>query len=324
MLVVSNSKISTWRRCHRAYHYKYNENLRPRKKAGALRRGSIIHECIEAYDSGRSWRKVLNSFAKEFYRTTFSEEIVEIGDIPKMAEELMENYQALYDGDGLEYLGSEVHFQLPLLPGQVEVEGYFDAIVRDEQGRVWCKETKTYKRNPDYDFLVMNTQSSLYLWAMLQLGYKSQGTLWDIVRAKQPSVPQFTATGKLSQRAIDSTPYTVKKWMVQNGLDPKDYPDLMSKLRFEDYFTRHLVRINPKIADGIITDFQDSAMQILRCGKTYKDRNLSKECAWCDYKLLCQAELQGLDVSFIREKQFEVSEGGRNNGKEKSQKAKHK
>lgn len=308
-----------------AYHYKYNEHLRPKKKSGALRRGSIIHECIEAYDSGRSWKKVFIPFAKEFYRTTFSEEIVEIGDIPKMVEELMENYQAIYDDDGLEYIGSEVHFQLPLIPGEVEIEGYLDAIVQDEASKIWCKETKTYKRNPDYDFLVMNTQSSLYLWAMAQLGYKSQGTLWDIVRSKQPAVPQFTQTGKLSQKGIDSTPYTVTKWLLAQGLNPQDYQDLLSKVRPENYFTRSWVRINPVIASGVVEDFKDSSRQILRCGKQYRDRNLSKECAWCDYKPLCQAELQGLDVSFIRQKQFEISEGGRNNGKESSpKKAQHK
>ena len=44
ILKISNSKISTWRKCHRAYHYKYNLKLRPKKKGAALRRGSIIHE----------------------------------------------------------------------------------------------------------------------------------------------------------------------------------------------------------------------------------------------------------------------------------------
>jgi len=302
-----------------AYHYKYNEHLRPKVKSGALRRGSILHECIEAYDSGRSWRKVLEPFRKEFYETTFSEEIMEIGDIPKMVEELMENYQALYDDDGLEYVGSEVHFEIPLIRGAVNIEGYLDAIIMDEQGRYWCKETKTYKRNPQYDFLLMNTQSSLYLWAMAKMGYPSQGTLWDIVRAKQPSVPQFTQKGALSRKGIDSTPYTVEKWLRAQGFDPDKYQDLLGKVDFKNYFTRQWVRINRDVAQGIMQDFQDTAQQILDHAGShrYHDRNLSKECSWCEYKPLCQAELQGLDVGFIRNKQFEIHEGeGRNNGKE--------
>ena len=81
ILKISNSKISTWRKCHMAYHYKYHDHLRPKRKGIALRRGSIIHECIEAYDSGRSWRKPYKAFAEQFYRETFREEIVEFGDL---------------------------------------------------------------------------------------------------------------------------------------------------------------------------------------------------------------------------------------------------
>lgn len=325
MLLVSNSKISTWRRCHRAFYYKYVEHLRPKKKAAALQRGSIIHECIEAYDSGRSWRKVLEPFSKEFYENTFSEEILEIGDIPAMVEELMENYQAIYDDDGLEYIGSEVHFEFPLIPEKVMIEGYLDAIVVDEEGRTWVKETKTYAKGPDHDFLVMNTQSSLYLWAMTQLGYKSSGTMWDIVRAKQPSAPQWLKSGQLSQRAIDSTPYTVKKWLVAQGLSPDDYPDLMSKVSFDNYFTRTLVRVNSTIAGEVMDDFRSSAIQILEHGGEYKDRNLGKNCAWCEYKALCQTELQGLDTDFIRKRQYEIHEKeGRPDGKEIRKKARYK
>lgn len=185
ILKISNSKISTWRKCHMAYHYKYHDHLRPKRKGIALRRGSIIHECIEAYDSGRSWRKPYKAFAEQFYWETFQEEIVKFGDIPRMVEELMENYQALYEDDGLVYLGNELHFELPLMPGVV-IEGYLDALVEDEKGAVWPKETKTYKRNPDYDFLLLNTQSALYTWAVTEMGYSPKGTLWDIIRAKEP------------------------------------------------------------------------------------------------------------------------------------------
>lgn len=315
-LKISNSKVSTWRKCHMAYHYKYHEHLRPKKKGIALRRGSIIHECIEAYDSGRSWRKPFNSFAKQFYEETFKEEIAEIGDIPRMVEELMENYQALYDEDGLTYLGSEVHFELPLMPGVV-IEGYLDALVEDEAGCVWPKETKTYKRNPNYDFLLLNTQSALYTWAVMEMGYKPKGTLWDIVRAKEPSRPAFTQKGEISKKGIDSTPYTVRKALREMGKDPKDYQDLIDKVSFDDFFRRYPVRVNHTVVKGIMEDFKSTAKEIQKQGHQLCDRNLGKGCSWCDYKPLCQAELMGLDTEYIRKKQFEIVEKeGRPDGQE--------
>lgn len=316
ILKLSNSKVTTWRKCHMAYHYRYHEHLRPKRKGVALRRGSIIHECIEAYDSGRSWRKPYQAFAKQFYKETFQEEILEIGDIPRMVEELMENYQALYENDGLVYLGNEVHFELPLMPGVV-IEGYLDALVEDEHGRVWPKETKTYKKNPDYDFLLLNTQSALYTWAVMEMGYTPHGTLWDIIRAKEPSRPQVLKSGKISQKGIDSTPYTVKKALREMGKDPRDYLDLLGKVSFEDYFRRYQVRVNHTVVEGIMDDFRSTAQEIIQSGSKLCDRNLGKGCAWCDYKPLCQAELMGLDTEFIRNKQFEVSEReGRPNGQE--------
>lgn len=319
ILKLSNSKVSTWRKCHMAYHYKYHEHLRPKRKGVALQRGSIIHECIEAYDSGRSWRKPYQKFAKQFYKETFREEIVEIGDIPRMVEELMENYQALYEEDGLIYLGNEVHFELPLMSGVV-IEGYLDALVEDEHGCVWPKETKTYKKNPDYDFLLLNTQSALYTWAVMEMDYHPKGTLWDIIRAKEPSRPQVLKSGEISRKGIDSTPYTVRKALIEMGKDPKDYTDLLGKVSFEDYFRRYPVRVNQTVVDGIMDDFRSTAKEILKSGHKLCDRNLGKGCAWCDYKPLCQAELMGMDTDFIRSKQFEVSEKeGRPDGQEESE-----
>lgn len=315
-LKLSNSKVTTWRKCHKAYYYKYGLKLRPKKKGIALRRGSIIHECIEAYDSGRSWRKPYRNFAKQFYEETFKEEIVEMGDIPRMVEELMENYQALYENDGLIYLGNELHFELPLMPGVV-IEGYLDALVEDEKGAIWPKETKTYKRNPDYDFLLLNTQSALYTWAVTEMGYSPKGTLWDIIRAKEPGRPQFLKDGKVSKRGIDSTPYTVKKALREMGQNPEDYEDLLAKVSYEDYFRRYPVRVNPTVVKGIMDDFKSTAREIMKSGDKLHDRNLGKGCAWCDYKPLCQADLMGLDTEFIQKKQFEVVEKeGRPDGNE--------
>ena len=315
-LKLSNSKVTTWRKCHMAYYYKYGLKLRPKKKGIALRRGSIIHECIEAYDSGRSWRKPYRNFAKQFYEETFKEEIVEMGDIPRMVEELMENYQALYENDGLIYLGNELHFELPLMPGVV-IEGYLDALVEDEKGAIWPKETKTYKRNPDYDFLLLNTQSALYTWAVTEMGYSPKGTLWDIIRAKEPGRPQFLKDGKVSKRGIDSTPYTVKKALREMGQNPEDYEDLLAKVSYEDYFRRYPVRVNPTVVKGIMDDFKSTAREIMKFGGKLRDRNLGKGCAWCDYKPLCQADLMGLDTEFIQKKQFEVVEKeGRPDGNE--------
>lgn len=317
-LKISNSKLNTWRKCHRAYHYKYILKLRKKIKSSALQRGSIIHECIEYYNNGKSWKKPFERFRKTFYENTFIEERIMLGDIPSMVESLMENYVRWTEEDELEYLENELEFNLPLMPGVV-FNGFLDSLVKDEKGKIWTLERKTYAKEPSRDFLVFNTQSAIYTWACQQLGYNSQGTIWEIIKAKEPSKPKLTSKGILSQASLDSTPYTVERGLKELGLNPKDYKDFIKGFSYESFFQRHKVLVNDSIVNLIMEDCKATASEILEKGDTLKDRNLNRDCSFCEFKELCQAELMGLDYSYIISHEFEVKEES-----EKDEKQKHK
>ena len=322
-LVVSHSKLNTWRKCHRAYYYKYVDKLIKKVKSGALQRGSIIHECIEAYNSGKSWKKVFKRFEKDFYENTFEEERVILGDIPKMVESLMENYVAAYEDDDLEYLANEQEFLLPLgkFPeGKIYITGYIDALVKDTKG-CWVLERKTYSRSPDLDFLVFNSQSGIYSWACEQLNFPIKGTLWEIIKASEPSGPRILKSGEVSQAKIDSTPYTIEKWLRENGFDPKEYTPLINSCSFEDYFTRRGVLVNKPVVKSLMSDVITTSREILSYGDNIpQDRNLTRNCAFCDYKEICQAELMDLDSDYIKKKSYVRKEEGNDQEKDPPEK----
>lgn len=308
MIKVSNSRLNLWRRCHYAHYLKYTKGLVKKVKAAALQRGSIIHKCIEEYNEGRSWKKCFKEFEKGFYANTMEEERVELGDIPGMVKELLENYFFLYEDEELEYLENELHFELPL-NSEITLEGYIDAVAQDPNEKVWAKEIKTYARTPDRDFLIFNAQSAIYTWALQELGYKSEGMMWDIIKAKCPSKPKMTQkTNKLSIAKLDSTPYTVRKGIKELGLDVLDYKDFIDSHDFDSYFIRHFIRLNKNVVKQIMGDTLSTATEILNWGNSCKDRNLSKDCGWCSYKSICQAELMGLDVDYIIKAEYELRE----------------
>ena len=312
---ISNSRVKTFRNCHYSHYLKYVKNLRKKQKAGALLRGSIIHECLEAYNSGKAWRKPFLEFKEDFYENTFEEERVELGDIPGMVEELMENYTYYYEEvkpDNLEYLENELHFELPLTDGVV-LEGYIDSLVKDPAGKIYTVEHKTYKRDPGRDFIIFNPQSAIYNWAVSQLGMEPAGTIWDIIKAKKPSTPYLLKSGKLSKAKLDSTPYSVEKGIRALGLDPSDYEEFIHSHSFENYFTRETIRYNKQVTRGIMEDLVDTAKLIRDMGEELKDKNLGKDCSWCQYKEICQAEILGLDIDYIIAKEYE--KGERKNGK---------
>ena len=268
-------------------------------------RGSVIHKCIEAYNNGKSWKKVFKKFETEFYKTHFAEEIVEKGDIPKMAREILENYFYYYDDDGLDYLHNEFHFILPLVNG-IEIEGYIDAVVqREDDKKIWTKETKTYARSPNREFLLFNGQSAIYTWATSEMGIKTEGTLWDIIKAKEPSRPRFTKTGKLSQAAIDSTPYTLRKGIIEMGLNPVEYEDFINSVSYEAFLFRYPIRLNRKVVKSLMEDTVNTALEIAERGETTNDKNLTRDCSWCSYREICQAELMGMDTDYITKSGFE-------------------
>ena len=316
---ISNSRVKLFRNCHYAHYLKYVMNLVKRQKAGALVRGSAIHECLEAYNSGKSWRKPFRRFEKDFYESTFEEERVELGDLPGMVEELMENYVYYYEEvnpDNFEYLQNEFHFELPLTKG-ITLEGYIDSIVKDEAGRIFTVEHKTYKKDPGRDFIIFNPQSAIYNWAIQELGMNPAGTIWDIIKAKKPSCPTVLKSGKLSKAKLDSTPYSVEKGIRALGFDPKNYRDFIAKHSFENYFTRETIRYNQQATKSIMEDLLNTAKLIHSKGDTLKDKNLGKDCSWCQYKEICQAEILGLDTDFIIKKEYEEGKRGRDGNEKK-------
>lgn len=304
-LVLSNSRIKVWKNNHFDHYWKYVEKLQRKQKSSPLVRGSIIHECLEAYYEGRSWKKVLDKWEEEYYATTFAEEREELGDIPGLSREILENYMEYYDevDSDLEVIATELHFQLPLTEG-VELQGYIDAIMKDGQGRLWLWDHKTYKRMKDYSFFLYNPQSAIYLWAAQELGYEVEGFVWNVIRAAMPSKPSLTQKGELSKAKISTTPYTYTKGLIELGLDPEDYTEQIEQFTYEDFFQRQIIRLNQNTIDFIMEDIRETGKQILEYGEVWKDYNPDTAFP-SSYREIWETQMQGGDVEYIIEQQFE-------------------
>jgi hypothetical protein len=336
-LKVSNSRIKLFHRCKRAHYYKYYMKLVRKTKGEALIRGSVIHEALEAYHKGKSWKKVVKNFEKDFYKNTFEEERAELGNLPAMITEILENYFICYadDDDKWEHVEQELHFMIPLpgTAGKIELEGYVDDILKDNKSLIWLGETKTHKRIPSQDFRLTNVQTASYVWALRELGLykKIRGILWNYIIAKEPTKPKLLKSGELSKAKIDTTPHTYIKALKELGKNPKDYQDIISQLDYSSYFIRYPMVISESMIKSTMEDMIETSKQIYNCGPELKARNLTNDCDWCDYKILCQSDLMNLDTEYLIKNEFEVREGGRPKekveggktiGKEKSSKRK--
>lgn len=318
---VSNSRLNQFRNCHRAHYYKYVMDIVPKRKGVALERGSIIHKCLEDYYSGKSWKKSWKSFKKDWESKYLLEERIELGDIPEMVYELMEGYIECYEDEdeNLDFLEQELHFEVPLIE-EVTLEGYIDFIAEDQNNNIWVGETKTHKEFPKADIRLFNMQSSLYVWALEELGlYSPKGIMWNYIKAKTPPKPRILKNGGLSTARLVSTPHMVRKTIKELGLKVENYEGLINSQSYLNFYQRHQVRVNKPVINSVLEDARDTARQILN-NPECKDRNLSKNCLFCDYRILCQAELvdPDSDLDFLIKLNFERRD--KNNGRKEKNK----
>lgn len=186
MYEVSFSELKTWRTCRQLYHYKYRENLEPRLKSPALKRGSWIHSLLEAYYKGEDWRKVHQELVEQF-NELLEEEKDYYGDLPGECEYLMTLYEQTYQNDKPILVEHEFK-EFPISPSsKVLLRGRIDLVIEDPQRGVWLVEHKTASRIPNEDERLVNPQVALYIPVVERiLGTKVQGVLWNYIRTKIP------------------------------------------------------------------------------------------------------------------------------------------
>jgi len=311
MYKVSQSKVKTWRRCHKAYHLKYVEELRAKKKSRALHFGSLIHKAIEEHLEGRNPMKVFDpSLIIESGK--FTVEIEEELNTLSEAKLIMKEYLIYWQDDPIKYLKingyrSEHNFEIEIKKG-VLWNGKIDAIGTSDNGLRWLIEHKTFSRLPGTDERWRNLQSSTYHKAIDMLGWKpTDGVCWDYIGSKAPPVPGFLKDGTPSLKRMRTLPTALTQFIRSAGLKPKDYEDFIREARSNrsDWFTRQYTPVDNEVKDLVFKEFLDTIDDMVEGHGKKQTMNIERHCAWCEFEKLCRAKLQGLDYDFVKEREYE-------------------
>lgn len=309
-LRVSNSRVGTWRRCHYAHYLKYVRKLAKKTKARPLVFGSIVHEMLEVHASGGDPFAKLAEIEKSQGKA-FREQEEELGALIDDVRDIMTDYfqywETVGDFDYIRIKGksSEFLFEVEATPG-ITIIGYIDAFIKTKNKLKWLLENKTGKSIPNEDLRWKNLQSALYTRINDMLGRPPvDGTCWNFIRSKPPTVPQVLKSGKMSQRGIDSLPTRVFKTLKEHGLDPSDFTDMVNfaQSNCREYFNRVYSPVKKRVVDSLFADFMSTAQDIAREPEK-KDKNIGRHCDWCDFRDICSAELRGTDAGFIEKQDF--------------------
>lgn len=315
MFNVSQSKVKTWRACKQRYHFRYIEKLKKRIVKRPLAFGTIIHKVIENWAEGIEIDETLEAIA-EANSKVFAAEREMYGEIIEATRVIMTEYLTHWGEKDLTPVridgrSAEHTFNIELIDG-VNWNGKIDLIGKTKHTRKhpagrWAVEHKSFARRASPDERWRSLQSATYLRANDMLGWPSvDGVCWDYIWSKEPLRPQVLNDGRLSNKKIDTLPLVFKEAIAELGHRERDYKEHLSKAaeNYDNWFERVYTPVNEDVVENLMTDFVTSIRDMMDNEGKNKEKNIDRHCGWCDFEPICRAELQGLDVDYVKQREF--------------------
>jgi hypothetical protein len=75
-----------------------------------------------------------------------------------------------------------------------------------------------------------------------------------------------------------------------------------------NFFFRVEQDIYPEMVEDVFDGFVYTCKDIIRRGSKNRTKNITRDCAWCDYRDICMAEMSGGDRNYIIKEHFKTRE----------------
>lgn len=318
--VATHSMLKTWRRCPRQTYYKYVLRLKPKMTKKPLKRGVWVHRLLEVHYKGGDWKAEHKRLSEEFGKL-FDEERDFYGDLPREIGRIMRGYFWHYKHADWKVHDTEFILETTFPDGSV-FRCKIDLLIEDQFG-LWIVDHKSHARLPSLEFRLRDAQSADYVWCALQNGIPVRGHIWNYLRWKAPTVPQFVYKGtRLSRRAIETDYPTMLTALKRHGFDPDDYDDVLAALRAQRYehgmvqtspfFRRDVLERKPAMLRRVANEAYHSTkrMNEYPWDKTeHIERSVDWRCErQCDFNDLCTVDLMGGNSDLVMRRGYTVGD----------------
>lgn len=268
---------------------------------------------IEAHAEGDDPFEVLDNINLRDQKL-FKAEREMYGDIIEDIRCIMTEYFIHWKSDRMFYVGikgkrAEHEFEVPIT-NRVILTGKIDGIVKRDGLRLLA-EHKSFNQMPSTDDQWRNLQSAAYIRVNDMMGWPElDGTLWDYIHSKSPTRPQLLKNGTIGKKAINTLPSRVIEVLKEHKLKERDYQSLIASAERNRtyYFKRITTPIKPQVVDAVFNDLVSTAREMESRHGECRERNIDRHCTYCDYEPICRAALQGLDVSYVKQKEYTKNE----------------
>jgi len=304
---VSWTEIQAWCTCRTRWHWAYVRGIVPKRTERAPSTGACGHVAVAAALRGEDWREAVGIWLDHEVRKAplFDEDIEERKAIADLVLSIMPRYLAAYSAT-FEPVLVEHRFEIPIRGIRARLIGYWDAIVRDQDGKLWLMEHKFPQRSfRGPEDLELDGQIGVYQYAAHRLGYKVVGTIYNQLLARLPAEPAVNKDGTLSKAKVYTDWQTYSAAVTRKGLNIADYADMQFKLAEFEFFRRdHIYR--PGIEIRLFTRDMERRIWDMRGAQRHIYRSESYlVCGRCPYRELCLESVKGGDTEYIIREQFE-------------------
>ena len=307
---ISYSRFSLYLRCPYAHFLRYVERINSCSPCRPLHFGSDFHKLLEVRTSKARINAEWKRMRDDFYSMPAAWQ-TELGEnYPDDLKAIFSDYMAMWKGTPLPD-ETEHSFELKVDPEVVFV-GVIDELYRYD-GKIDIGEHKTFSLPPNMNTLVMNSQKSLYCKAAeLLWGQLPSKVRWDYIKSSPAKYPIWLEkSGRFSTAASkDITPRSWARACKERGIED---PEILKqgeayKGNESNFFFRVEQDVYPEMVEDVFDGFVYTCKDIVKQGHTNKTKNLTRDCAWCEYRDICMAELSGGDREYVISEKFERKE----------------
>lgn len=338
-LIVRGSEYQSFLDCRKEWYYAWVEKIEPKRPDGKLFFGTVGHKFLEHYYLSKcDFTKSMN-ITQGFIRASDLSAMTneEIEDMKNLFAGVSNYYHTVYGESDKAWniLGTEVEF-LVRLDGDLYYTGTID-LVYELDGKVRFADHKTVSSLDMYEQKSrMDRQISRYWWVLKQLaagvgliksketgewvpwlsiqGKEIDGFDYNLIAKDYPKEPRVLKSGKVStDKSQKTTAALFDKKIEELGLNPHDYDDFRQMLlqKPDQWLRRIDVKRNDAELESAMWEFMyttrdihDVKLVLAHHPDNIEEvtyRNIGQKCQnMCNYRSLCQTEIEGGNVSMVR------------------------
>lgn len=336
---VNQSQIAAFAGCRWKWGKAYVQHLVPRRTRPVMYLGTMVHAGLDAalrgyldaqslgvadpsYPGAMAMTGSIETKVEEYFakhELWDEEKEATLADAEK-AKALairaywyfIERYEPVYIG-GVPAVEFRMRRDLYGFEKYDHFHGTADAVVRERAtGQQFLMDWKVRGTLQPHEDEEVSLQMAAYQDILVvDYGLNIVGSLCFQIFNELPRIPKLTTKGEMSRADLKTDWPTYKQAVIDAGLDPEDYLDMVPKLEAKEFFRLSKAYRTRRETTGVwLAEIQPVIVAMdsyVDAGDLY--RNLSAwNCKNCNYRHLCLETLRGGDVEYIESTDFMVKD----------------